>query len=267
MLPFYEHPIHSDFSAQGLSLSFPPHLHNAVECIRCVSGEIKIRIDNQNYTLTQGEIAFIFPNRIHSYFSDQSADNAYEFFVSSIKSNSPLYGIIHDKMPLNPILTPATMQADIPHQFHEVVMLLSQQPVDRLLTESLIQLIIARFLNELALVSIESKINEDLIGKAITYISRNFKTNITLESTAKYLGISKYYLSHMLKASLDMGICSYINNMRIDYAKNLLLTADLSISDIALESGYENMRTFNRCFKNVTGFSPSQFIKINTDLA
>ncbi|MBO5912812.1 MAG: helix-turn-helix transcriptional regulator, partial [Clostridia bacterium] len=51
----------------------------------------------------------------------------------------------------------------------------------------------------------------------------------------------------------------YVNRLRLNYAKNLLLSSEKSIIDVALDSGFENVTYFNRCFKQESGLTPTEF--------
>lgn len=56
---------------------------------------------------------------------------------------------------------------------------------------------------------------------------------------------------------------SYLMNIRVGYACRLLIDATLDISEIAYDSGFENLSNFNRQFKKIKGVTPSQFQKQN----
>ncbi|MEG0693823.1 MAG: AraC family transcriptional regulator [Oscillospiraceae bacterium] len=261
MIPFYENTFDRIYASDCETLTFPAHLHNAIECIYVIRGEIEILIENTSYLLKEGEMAVVFPNMVHSYFSNQNQENLFELFIYPIKATSKIYGIVLDKKPAHPILLRQQIRPDIPNQFHEVVELYHLPQPNQLLMETLVQLILIRICDQLELIESPSNSNENIIGKAVIYITENFKSDLSLVKIAKHLGVSKYYLSRILKNALEIGVCSYINRLRIDYAKGLLTSTDLSISEIAMESGYDSLRTFNRCFKEILACSPKEFRK------
>ena len=151
------------------------------------------------------------------------------------------------------------MHLAIPGHFHEIVSLYKGESQDLILIKTLMELILIRVRDQLVLTMREHPQTESVIEKAVTYFMENFRNEVSLEETAKYLGVNRYYLSHVLNDSLGMSIPAYINNLRIDYARNLLSTTDLPISRVAMESGYENLRTFNRCFRKVSGCTPKEY--------
>lgn len=81
------------------------------------------------------------------------------------------------------------------------------------------------------------------------------------ESTAKALGISKYYLSQLFATKLNSTLMTYLTSKRLDLAQKLLTTTDKSVTDIAFESGFSSSRTFFRCFQNKYHISPYKFKK------
>ncbi len=94
------------------------------------------------------------------------------------------------------------------------------------------------------------------------YIDRYFKDNLTLESVADRFFISKYYLAHSFKDITGFTFKQYILLKRIAHAKNQLYFTDKSITDIAIESGFNSQSNFIRIFKKKEGITPLQFRKI-----
>ena len=96
------------------------------------------------------------------------------------------------------------------------------------------------------------------IHKIKIYIERNFTKKITLEKIADKFSISVSKLSHDFKKEYNHTIFNHILNLRLDYAKNLiLLNADLKIKDAALSCGFEDMSYFCKAYKQKFGIRPS----------
>lgn len=83
----------------------------------------------------------------------------------------------------------------------------------------------------------------------------------TLASYAKEAGISENYLSRLVKQSTSRSVGAWIDIVRIQRAKRLLSSTDLSIIDIAASVGVEDQSYFSRLFKKETGITPSAFRK------
>jgi len=110
------------------------------------------------------------------------------------------------------------------------------------------------------------KVNQQIeairaIRLARNYIDENFLKQLTLESVSDYVHLSVYYFSHMFKKEVGMTFVEYLTEKRINKAQQLLLTTDMSISDISREIGYWDSNYFGKVFKSITGTTPSQYRK------
>ncbi len=95
----------------------------------------------------------------------------------------------------------------------------------------------------------------------LTFLEEHYGESISMTDAAEMMGFSPSHFSRMFKQLTGTGFVRYLNLIRISQAAELLLTTDAKISDIALRCGFENIRTFNRVFLEITGFTPSEFIK------
>lgn len=90
-------------------------------------------------------------------------------------------------------------------------------------------------------------------------IEQNLHTHITLESIAHNVFISPYYLSHLFKKNTGVTFLNYVIEQRLEKAKQLLVTTNDTIEQIALKTGYEESNSFRRLFKKKVGMSPSTY--------
>lgn len=103
--------------------------------------------------------------------------------------------------------------------------------------------------------------SESVVGKAKRFILQNYTRNISREDIALNVFLTPDYLSKIFKAETGIYIKDYINEIRIEKAKELLIHSNSSISDIACETGFENFSYFSTVFKKATGESPYTFRK------
>jgi len=89
-----------------------------------------------------------------------------------------------------------------------------------------------------------------------TYINEHFTDKITLEFLADNFFINKYYLTRVFKEQYGVSINTYIQQLKITKAKQLLRFSDLPIEQIAADCGIEDSNYFSRMFKKVEGVSP-----------
>lgn len=91
------------------------------------------------------------------------------------------------------------------------------------------------------------------------YISAHYREPLTLSDVAAKLGYSYYYLSHIFKGYAGMGFNRFCNMRRVAEAEHLLRNTNRSVTDIALESGFSNARSFNRAFQDVMHMPPLRY--------
>ena len=101
--------------------------------------------------------------------------------------------------------------------------------------------------------------HSDVVYKCIDYIKQNFDRKITLDDIAVYVSLSRSYLSKLFKDETGYSLFSYINHIRIEKSKELLLDDTISLVDVAGLCGFEDQSYFTKVFKKETGISPKRF--------
>ena len=101
--------------------------------------------------------------------------------------------------------------------------------------------------------------NITVINLAKQYIIDNFNKNITLKDVADEVFLSQNYLSELFKKEIGEGFYDFLSNYRIKKAKEILLTTNLKVYEIAKNVGYNDAITFGRVFKKITGTTPNNF--------
>ena len=100
---------------------------------------------------------------------------------------------------------------------------------------------------------------EDDIYRAIGYIRANYNKKIMLNDVASAVGFSPAYFSRLFKKKVGSNFNTYLNTVRIEAAKNSLLSTDLTVAEIASLSGFEDVSYFTRIFKRQVGVAPGHF--------
>lgn len=101
--------------------------------------------------------------------------------------------------------------------------------------------------------------NAIAINLAKQYIINNFNKNITLKDVADEVFLSQNYLSELFKKEIGEGFHDFLSNYRIKKAKEILLTTNLKIYEVAQNVGYNDSITFGRAFKKIAGTTPNNF--------
>ena len=96
------------------------------------------------------------------------------------------------------------------------------------------------------------------------YIKNNYTRKLCLDETAKVSCLSKHHFCRVFKTLTGQTFIEYVNNMRIEKAKELLRKSLLSITDICFKVGFDSISNFNRTFKKISGMAPSEYRKIHT---
>ena len=94
---------------------------------------------------------------------------------------------------------------------------------------------------------------------AIDYIRQQLPESVTLAQTAAQIQTDKTYLSRLFRKETGMTFSAYINYLRVEQSRSLLVNPALSLLDIALAVGFNDQSYFNRVFKRVMGITPQAY--------
>lgn len=107
--------------------------------------------------------------------------------------------------------------------------------------------------------------NSTVIRLAKDYIINNFNKSITLKDVADEVFLSQNYLSELFKKETGEGFYDFISKYRIRKAKEILITTNLKIYEVAQKVGYNDSITFGRAFKKITGRTPNSYRNNNDE--
>lgn len=97
----------------------------------------------------------------------------------------------------------------------------------------------------------------------IHYIEHNYMDNIKLENIAPLFGYNSSYLGKIFNKKVGMGFNMFVDQVRINHSKKLLIETDLKVYEIAEKVGYRNVDYFHTKFKKYVNQSPAEYRKIN----
>lgn len=240
----------------------PNHFHNFYEIFYLLSGKCHYLLKENVYRLEKGDLVFIAPEDLHHSIYKEG-ENCEVFVICFKKENLPL------------------MEGYTPQSFMGSVPALYQEHFDSLLARMFSEyaqideysdLFINAYLQELLLMlmrhSVMAAKEPDLLNtkdadilSATKYIYKNFRHPMTLEEVSAVASLSPTYFSKKFKQTTGMGFKEYLNYVRLKHAQTALLTTDNTITDIALECGFNDSNYFKDLFKKVYGKSPREFRK------
>ena len=219
------------------------------------SGKGTFKILNKEYELTEGQLFLIPPNYSTYYKADSNTPWLYrwvEFNGSMTEKLLTQSGLdIH-----NPILSD-TAALDIGNSIIKLIEC-GEASFEKLMPHFW-NFIYA--LTKQGLPAIPENISEEYIRKAETYIKSNLHKNVTVTTTADYIGIDRSYLCRLFTEHKGLSPKQYIDNLKMNMAVQYLKQTNISITEISISLGYSDCHAFNKAFKKYYGCSPSDWRK------
>lgn len=99
------------------------------------------------------------------------------------------------------------------------------------------------------------------IQDAITYINENYASDLTLQLVADQCCISREHFSRTFHKKVGMKFREYLMRMRLQHACNMLIYTNEQVLNIAVNTGFQGLRGFNRQFKEVFNITPMEYRK------
>ena len=91
------------------------------------------------------------------------------------------------------------------------------------------------------------------------YLMKNYQGDVNLSSLASQVNMAEGSLCRFFKMNMGLTIFEYLNKIKVEFACNLLMDGDLSITEVCFDSGFNNLSHFNKQFKKTTGATPSEY--------
>ena len=258
----------------------PCHWHEEYEILYIRRGNALLRIGDHTYTAAEGDFFFINGGELHSAFSENPGGCCYDAVVFSL---SFLNSSSNDACQQRYISRFMLKQYQLPHRLEDGNALKVQlQALIGILLDKLekknpgyelflkgILLMILSLLAEESLLTEKQPARGDLAGtykkghtekmkKVLDYISENYMQRIQLDELAALADMNRYNFCRFFKKHTDMTPVEYLNLHRVNEAFRLLQSADCTVTDAALQAGFESMSYFSRMFKRFKNVSPSQ---------
>ena len=254
-------------------LSYDPHWHSACELIVPVEGNYLVTVSGQTFDLAPGDIFLIPGGEPHSLKAPSRGGRFIFLFefeqILSIKGASYLASCMSKPMLINRSTCPAIYSEEA-ELFARICWEYLHD--DSLRDISVYSQLLTMFLNYgkyrlsaessaamLQLPHSSGRNYAERFEAVFAYLDRHFAEDLTLEDAAAVAGFSKFHFSRTFKQLSGCNFSEYLCHRRIKSSEALLMKPDLSISQIALQSGFSSVSTFNRTFKKLKGCTPTQY--------
>ena len=107
-----------------------------------------------------------------------------------------------------------------------------------------------------------SRQHNEAMQSVCSYIQDHCGEDISLEQAADFAGFSRFYFARLFRDYTDQSFHQYLISKRILCAEELLVDSGLSITDVALQSGFSNNAAFCKAFRQARNMSPTEFRKL-----
>ncbi len=248
------------------------HSHSYYEIFFLLSGKCRFLLKDTVHYLEKGDLVLVIPGELHH--SIYSADGECEILMIYFMKEHINWSMFSDRdTSLFPQENLHSFMGSIPALYQEEFfnllnrMLTENAGIDEYsagfmrccLHEVLLMLMRYSVMNEEEPQLLNSRDADILL--ATKYIYKNYRKPLSLDEVSAQAALSPTYFSKKFKQVTGMGFKEYLNFVRLKHAQTALLTTSNTITDIALENGFNDSNYFKDLFKKIYGKSPREFRK------
>lgn len=254
------------------SENYDTHWHSAAEIIMPIENDYLVTTNGREYHLKRHDILFIPPGELHTLNAPANGQRLILMFDLSVLS------AFEDFSAITPILSQPVLITDESNaEIHDAEVELLGKVIEEYHKRSepmritMIYSYLLRFFVYLGRRHIRAEVMfpEVRLGKqmeyveklntVVAYINTNFAEEISLEKASSLAGFSKFHFSRLFKQFTGQSFYNYLNQRRVKAAESLLLNPHLTVTDVAMQSGFTSIATFNRVFRQAKNCTPSEY--------
>lgn len=236
------------------------HWHDDTEIIYAVDGKTSVFVEGKAYMLSPGELVLVGSKKIHRILDAGEGGTHYALIIpntlcKNIGFESAAYDLekpIADEKAAELVITIVKEMAEKNEYYQDAV---------KIAVSSLFLYIMRKHEKGQIPSSEKSKKGmHKVVKETIEHIKQNIYKSISVDELAQMFGLSKFYYCREFKKITGYTIVNYINLQKCMKARNLILSSEYKIKEIAQMTGFENMSYFSRTYKKYMGCLPSQEI-------
>ena len=242
----------------GYALGPAPHIHGHIEIVLVETGVSVATADSAEVKLEAGDLFIAFPNQVH-YYIDKERPVNHKIAIVSPDMCPEFSRIFKTMVPKVPILKNAAENPRIASAMESIVQCKSEgDEYSEIESRGCCLILMSEIFRNIELTE-KVLCDNDLVKDIITYCYENYNGDISLQSIADELHISRCYISRIFGRRLHIGFSDYINSLRVRSACEMLKSGENTVTEIAYLVGYNSVRTFDRCFMNIRGMTPKEY--------
>lgn len=256
----------------GQSFQIPVHWHDELEIIYVKSGFLTVNISGENYIGKPGDAFVVSPGNLH-FMGSQTGTVDYFTFLFPLKYIAfRSDDMLDDKLiePLNSghLMISPEIKDTVKEQCEQLARVYAAE-IDE--SESKItgqikkKIILLQFIHELwkkgFIVENDTTGRNTVEKEMVSYIQQNYTGKILLREFGEQFHLSEKYISRYFKEHFHITLSQYVTYLRLEHAKQMLQETDISVTEVAMQSGYQNISYFIRSFKKTYGVSPLKYRK------
>ena len=257
---------------RGQSFQIPVHWHDELEIIYVKSGFLTVNISGENYIGKPGDAFVVSPGNLH-FMGSQTGTVDYFTFLFPLKYIAfRSDDMLDDKLiePLNSghLMISPEIKDTVKEQCEQLARVYAAE-IDK--SESKItsqirkKIILLQFIHELwkkgFIVENDTTGRNTVEKEMVSYIQQNYTGKILLREFGEQFHLSEKYISRYFKEHFHITLSQYVTYLRLEHAKQMLQETDISVTEVAMQSGYQNISYFIRSFKKTYGVSPLKYRK------
>lgn len=252
------------------NIGFLAHWHKEIELIYVRSGSCPLSITDHSFTAHAGDLAVCESGVIH-YSDSHGMDNSLDFIIFD---TSILGQLFQNPGFTFPLVTKEQLESyGLTARLEALIRTVSSELTDKapfyqdVVTSSIqtFWALLKRFHPRADADQLPDGRRSRMLSELqelLAYIDVHYADNISLEYAAGRMNFSPSHFSKTFKKLMGINFVTYLNMVRVEQAAQELRHTEKKFTDVALSCGFNNIRTFNRVFKEITGCTPSEFLAL-----
>ena len=254
----------------GRSFQIPVHWHDELEIIYVKGGFLTVSISGESYIGKPGDAFVVSPGNLHLMGSDTGTVDYYTFLFPLKNLSFRADDLFEEKLlePLNSghlMINPRINDTakELCEQLIEVYELKNQESESQLTAQIKTKIILLQFILEMwkkgFIIENDTNGRNTVEKEMVSYIQQNYTGKISLKEFGEQFHLSEKYISRYFKEHFHITLSQYVTYLRLEHAKQLLQDTDIPVTEVAMQSGYQNVSYFIRNFKKTYEISPLKY--------